>query len=100
MKNPFFAGAGLIVTDRPLQECLPGKVTVVTPHAAALNRLILELKQEYAPFIDFLNKYEFYPALGRAAHSVPEEDEQAVLAAVRKAAREFFADCPHRPAGV
>lgn len=90
MSRSFFAGAGLIVTDHTPKEFVPGKVTVVTAYAESLSALIRELQQEYAPFLDFMNKYEFYPALGRAALAAPAEDEQAMLAAVRRAARDFF----------
>lgn len=61
-----WAGADLVISKEPID--LPGKVVVVTDHAAELSSLVLELRDRLKGEIDFISKYEFYPRLGMAAN--------------------------------
>ncbi len=66
-----FAGAELIVTDKPIND--EKDVVVVTNYAAELSSLIFELRDRLAEYIDCANKYEFYPRLGLAANRCIKE---------------------------
>lgn len=69
--NVLFAGAELIVTDKPINN--EKDVVVVTNYAAELSSLIFELRDRLAEYIDCANKYEFYPRLGLAANRCIKE---------------------------
>ncbi len=70
-----FAGAELIVTDKPVDD--ETSVVVVTEHAAELSSLIFELRDRLHEYIDYENKYEFYPRLGLAANRCIKEVEDS-----------------------
>ncbi len=70
----FFAGADLIISPEPLETINEGKTVVVTQHAAALSGLIFELQTACSDWLDYLNKYDFFPFLGKAANQYLERD--------------------------
>lgn len=74
-----FAGAELIVSDKPVDD--DSSVVVVTSHPAELSSLIFELRDRLNEYIDYENKYEFYPRLGLAANRCIKEigDEPSSL---------------------
>lgn len=62
---PEFGGAKLIITSDPDRNYFDGDTVVYTKHAAALSWLVGELKRIYSADLDYLNKYDFYPVIGR-----------------------------------
>ena len=66
-----FAGAELIVSDKPVDD--DTSVVVVTNHAPELSSLIFELRDRLNEYINYENKYEFYPRLGLAANRCIKE---------------------------
>lgn len=75
-----FVGADLAVSDKPV-EVHPSDVLVVTKYPYELSSVVFELRDRLKGYIDYLNKYEFYPRLGEAASRCIEEgfDEPASL---------------------
>lgn len=78
--NELFAGAELIVTDKPVDD--ETSVVVVTDHAAELSSLIFELRDRLHEYIDYMNKYEFYPRLGLAANRSIKEGEDSAASLI------------------
>ncbi|MFA5434504.1 MAG: hypothetical protein WC372_00500 [Candidatus Neomarinimicrobiota bacterium] len=68
-KHKYFSGAHLIITNeepgKEAREDSPGLVFVVSPHASELSWLVFQLKEVHHDELDYLNKYGFYPGLGR-----------------------------------
>lgn len=62
---PHFGGANLIITDDPNRSNHEGDVVILTPHASAMSWLVVELKKIYTSNLDYLNKYDFYPRIGK-----------------------------------
>ena len=60
-----FGGAGLIITDRPSYKGHDTDLRILTSHASAFSWLVFELKEIHAANIDYQNKYDFYPTIGR-----------------------------------
>ena len=60
-----FGGAGLIITNRPEYTGYPTDLRILTPHASAFSWLVFELKKIHGVNIDYMNKYDFYPTIGR-----------------------------------
>ena len=75
VNRPLFNGADLII-EEDLHNRWPGKVVVLTDYEKAkeLSALIYELKQIFTDDLDYLNKYYFYPELGKAANSYLSEN--------------------------
>ena len=63
--HPHFGGAGLIITDRPSYKGHDSDLRILTPHASAFSWLVFELKEIHSANIDYQNKYDFYPTIGR-----------------------------------
>lgn len=61
-----WAGAGLAISYEPVSG-MQGKVVVVTEYAAELSSLVYALKNACSDWLDYMNKYTFYPILGEAA---------------------------------
>ena len=61
-----FGGAGLIITHKGDKRT--AEVVVFTKYEKELSWLIYELKSIYANEIDYLNKYDFYPRIGKLAN--------------------------------
>ena len=64
-KYPEFGGANLIITKdkkRNYHEC---DIVVFSEHASALSWLVIKLKKIYDKEIDYANKYDFYPSIGK-----------------------------------
>ena len=91
MDNTYFRGSGLIITDKQEENC-HNDVVVVTQYASSLSKLIFELKKLYADRIEYLNKYDFYPTLGKAANEYLSrgDNQEELLNAVRTAAAKFW----------
>ena len=91
-----FGGADLLITDGA-EMAIRGEVVVVTPHAAELSALIIRLKEICGCWLDFENKYTFYPRLGIVANEYIREhdDLEGLLLAVIDAAIEME-DCCNR----
>lgn len=60
-----FGGANLIITNEPNRRHHEGDVVIYTAHASAMSWLVEELKMIYSEDLDYLNKYDFYPQIGR-----------------------------------
>ena len=60
-----WGGAGLIVTDKPRKDTA---VVVVTQHAGRVSCLIETLRDRLRDYLNYENKYEFYPRIGEAAN--------------------------------
>ncbi len=59
-----FGGANLIITDDPNRFSLEHDIVVLSDHAGALSWLVFEIKFICNDRIDYINKYDFYPAIG------------------------------------
>ena len=75
VNRPLFNGADLII-EEDMHCRWPDKVVVLTDYEKAkeLSALIYELKQIFTDDLDYLNKYYFYPELGKAANSYLAEN--------------------------
>ena len=62
---PEFGGANLIITKNKNRNFHEGDVMVYSEHAPALSWLVTELAKIYNSEIDYLNKYDFYPSIGK-----------------------------------
>ncbi len=62
-----FGGAELIVTDDPNRPKYDRDTFVCSKYADQISWLVYLLKDVYQDELNFMNKYEFYPGLGRAA---------------------------------
>lgn len=62
---PHFGGANLIITNVPNRPFHDGDEVIYTAHASAMSWLVTELKSIYSEDLDYLNKYDFYPQIGR-----------------------------------
>ena len=62
-----FGGADLIITDNHDRQVRDpeGIVMVVSPHAGALSWLVIQLKAVFDDQLDYMNKYQFYPMIGK-----------------------------------
>ena len=94
MNKRFFQGADLIVSDRIIEDKHPGVVYVETVYAYELSELIFALRDKYSDKIDYLNKFAFYPSLGKAAIDyLSRFDEcEGLLAYVSDVAASFWND--------
>jgi hypothetical protein len=73
---PHFGGANLIITNDPNRNFHHGDVVVYTDHAAALSWLVMQLKKIYDDSLNFQNKYDFYPYIGKLIQaSVKHNDD-------------------------
>lgn len=61
-----FSGAGLIITHKGDKRT--AEVVVFTKYEKELSWLVYKLKNIYANEIDYLNKYNFYPKIGKLAN--------------------------------
>ena len=71
-----FGGADLIISDdpnRPIRDP-EGIVFVVSAHASALSWLVIQLKEIFSDQIDYSNKYDFYPQIGRLMKQSLKDD--------------------------
>jgi hypothetical protein len=64
-KFPEFGGANLIITKDKNRNYHEGDIVVFSEHASALSWLVIELKKIYDNEIDYINKYDFYPSIGK-----------------------------------
>lgn len=92
-----FGGAGLIIcpNNAPLNPAqYPGRVLVRTRHAKELSALLEDLREAMNGRIDHLNKYLFYPQLGKQANRYLRKGDELkeLLLTVTKAAIEFEGD--------
>ena len=62
---PEFGGANLIITKDQNRNYPKGDIVVFSEHAPALSWLVIQLKKIYEKEIDYLNKYDFYPSIGK-----------------------------------
>jgi len=62
---PEFGGANLIITKDLKRNYREGDTVVYSEHAPALSWLVEELRKIYVAEIDYLNKYDFYPSIGK-----------------------------------
>jgi hypothetical protein len=62
---PEFGGANLIITKDKNRNFHEGDIVVYSDHAPALSWLVIELKNIYETEIDYVNKYDFYPSIGK-----------------------------------
>ena len=89
-----FGWADLLITDGS-EMAIRGEVVVITPYAAELSALIFRLKEICGCWLDYENKYAFYPELGIAANAYIKEhsDLKGLLLAVIDAAIELETHC-------
>jgi hypothetical protein len=74
-----FQGAGLIISEKEIETKDQKYVYVISEYAYYYSWLIFELKKIYYNEIDFLNKYEFFPLIGKTIneainHNLPLKD--------------------------
>lgn len=62
---PEFGGANLIITKDKNRNFHEADLVIYTHHASALSWLVIELKKIYDTEINYLNKYDFYPSIGK-----------------------------------
>lgn len=62
---PEFAGANLIITKNKDRNFDESDILVYSENASALSWLVVELKKIYDSEIDYINKYDFYPSIGK-----------------------------------
>ena len=62
---PHFGGANLIITNDPNRNGYEHDIIICSEHASALSWLVTELKKIYNDEIDYMNKYDFYPSIGK-----------------------------------
>ena len=62
---PEFGGANLIITKNHYRSYQKGDLVVYSEHASALSWLVIELKKIYDSELNHLNKYDFYPSIGK-----------------------------------
>jgi hypothetical protein len=60
-----FGGANLIITSNANRNFHDGDIIIYSEHAPALSWLVIELKKIYDLDIDYINKYDFYPNIGK-----------------------------------
>jgi len=94
-----FAGAHLIITDRPLRnrrDRYNTDVIVCSPHAREISWVVFQLKEVFSEDFDKLFgwKYQFYEALGEAANkSIAEgNDKRTILADIVDHAKDLFSN--------
>ncbi len=90
-KKELFAGAHLVITDKPVPiEEYEGDIVVTTTHARKLSELVFVLKDIFAPKLNAFNKFAFYGRLGEAANKylkLNSDDENILLAVLDEALR-------------
>ena len=64
-KFPEFGGANLIITKNKNRNYHEGDIIVYSEHAPALSWLVVELKKIFDLEINYINKYDFYPSIGK-----------------------------------
>jgi hypothetical protein len=64
-KFPEFGGANLIITKDKNRNYHEGDIVVFSEHAPALSWLVIQLNKIYDEEIDYINKYDFYPSIGK-----------------------------------
>ncbi len=69
-----FGGANLIITDDPNRNFHEGDVVVYSLHAGPLSWLVEQLKEIYLEKMDYMNKYEFYPSIGKMINNRLKDD--------------------------
>lgn len=62
---PEFGGANLIITKNPERNYHEEDLVVYSEHASALSWLVFELKKVYDTELNYVNKYDFYPSIGK-----------------------------------
>lgn len=75
---PHFAGANLIITDDPKRNFHEGDTVIYTEHASALSWLVVQLKEIYNPELDYMNKYDFYPYIGKLIQSSLNANDELI----------------------
>ena len=66
---PHFGGANLIITDDHSRNFYEGDTVIYSEHASALSWLVVQLKEIYDSELDYINKYDFYPHIGKLIQS-------------------------------
>lgn len=83
-----WGGADVIITsskavireNRKPNEWFPAATDVFTPHAKAASWLIYKLQKNFDPWLDYMNKYEFYGRLAEAVKAAgTKASEKQVL---------------------
>lgn len=64
-KFPEFGGANLIITNDKNRNYHEGDIVVFSEHAPALSWQVIQLKKIFDEEIDYMNKYDFYPSIGK-----------------------------------
>ncbi len=95
-KSELFAGANLIISDDPNRNHYEEDILVVTPHAQELSWLIFQLKSIFGEEIDFMNKFGFYPELGKTANQAISSDADLadVLLSIIERAKDLWSNRP------
>jgi hypothetical protein len=63
--HPHFGGANLIITDDPNRKHHQWDIVIQTVHAGALSWLVVELKNIFEDSLNYRNKFDFYPYIGK-----------------------------------
>lgn len=70
-----FGGANLIITSNSKRNFHEGDIVVYSDHAPALSWLVIELKKIYDSELNHLNKYDFYPYIGKLINQTLTKEE-------------------------
>lgn len=91
IKSELFAGANLIITSDPNRTFHEGDIVVVSKFATKISWLVFRLKEIFKDEIDYLNKYDFYPFLGKIANNeiMKGHDLQTILTKMIEGAEEW-----------
>lgn len=91
-----FGGAGLIVSDDPKRHSGETTVIVVSPFAGEISWVVERMKEVFADSIEGLNKYSFYPEMGRAALAViaAQGSRTEILLAIVDEAKNVWSNRP------
>ena len=75
-KHEEFGGADLIITSDMNRKHDEYTTMVYTEHAAAMSWLVYQLKEIYDNDLDWRNKHDFYPVIGKLVNdSLTSQDK-------------------------
>lgn len=91
-----YGGAGLIITHDVGHSYVEGKVLVVSSFAGEISWVVERMKEVFADQINSLNKFSFYPEMGRAALAAIAAggSRQEILRAIVAGAKDFWSNRP------
>ncbi|MCR4818700.1 MAG: hypothetical protein K5841_07060 [Fretibacterium sp.] len=102
-KKQTWGGANLVVELRPRPKPHDGDIYVITKHAYEVSALVYALKDACRDYINFDNKFGFYPRLGEAANRFLAENGdnnlQGLLNTIIDEAQVIMTEWTHQETG-